>query len=80
MAEDGLRIGGLSSGLALILNGDDGKDNSSKSRFVSYCDDFGHQSVEQTLEYIFGLPNKSLGPLTCPVDNNLIRSIIKNDF
>ncbi|KAH7565886.1 hypothetical protein JRO89_XS08G0031300 [Xanthoceras sorbifolium] len=80
MAEDGLRIGGLSSGLAVLLNGEDGKDNSSKSRFVSYCDDFGHQSVEQTLEYIFGLPNKSLGPLACSVDRNLICSIIKNEF
>ncbi|TXG60567.1 hypothetical protein EZV62_015140 [Acer yangbiense] len=80
MAEDGLRIGGLSSGLALLLNGEDGKENSSRSRFVSNCDDFGHQSVERTLEYIFGLSNKSLGLLACSVDRNLIRSIIKNEF
>lgn len=80
MAEDGLRMGGLSSGLAVILNGEDGKENSSKSHFVSYCDDFGHQSVERTLEYIFGLPNKSLGLFLCPLDSNLVRSIIKNDL
>lgn len=80
MAEDGLRIGGLSSGLAVILNGEDGKDNSSKSRLVSYCDDFCHQSVERTLEYVFGLPNKSIGPVASPVDRNFVHSIIKNEF
>ncbi|KAG7983064.1 hypothetical protein I3843_04G085400 [Carya illinoinensis] len=80
MAEDGLRIGGLSSGLAVILNGEDGTENSSKTRLVSYCDDFCHQSVERTLEYVFGLPNKSICPLNIPVDSNFVRSIIKNEF
>ncbi|XP_031262004.1 E3 ubiquitin-protein ligase RKP isoform X4 [Pistacia vera] len=80
MAEDGLRIGGLSSGLAVILNGEDGKENSSRSHFVSCCDDLGHQSVERTLEYVFALPNKSLGPLVSSVDRNVVRSILKNEF
>ena len=56
MAEDGLRTGGLSSGLAVILNGGDKRESSSKSHLVSYCDEFGHQSVERTLEHIFDLP------------------------
>ncbi|XP_021887448.1 LOW QUALITY PROTEIN: E3 ubiquitin-protein ligase RKP [Carica papaya] len=80
MAEDGLRIGGLSSGLAVILNGEDGKENLPKNRLVSLCDEFGHRSVERTVEYIFGLHDKSIGPLACPIDINLIQSIIKNQF
>lgn len=80
MAEDSLQIGGLSSGLAVLLNGDDRRGSSSKNRLVSYCDDFGHQSTERTLEHIFDLPYKSIGPLTSPVDTNVIRSIIKKDF
>ncbi|RVX21461.1 E3 ubiquitin-protein ligase RKP [Vitis vinifera] len=80
MAEDGLRTGGLSSGLAVILNGGDKRESSSKSHLVSYCDEFGHQSVERTLEHIFDLPYKSISPLNGPVDTNLIRAIIKNDF
>ncbi|XP_024023617.1 E3 ubiquitin-protein ligase RKP isoform X2 [Morus notabilis] len=79
MAEDSLRIGGLSSGLAVILNGEDSKEGSSKSRLVSNCDDFGHQSVERTLEYIFGLPNKSVGSISDQIDGSLIRAIIKNE-
>ncbi|MBA0869991.1 hypothetical protein Goshw_006199 [Gossypium schwendimanii] len=78
MAEDSLRIGGLSSGLAVILNSGDGKENPSKPHLVSYSDEFGQQSVERALEYVFGLPNKSLGPLSSPVDSSLVRSIIKN--
>lgn len=80
MAEDGLRIGGLSSGLAVILNGEDGRGNSSKTHLVSYCDDFCHQSVERTLEYIFDLPYKSIGLLTSPIDSNFVRSIVTNEF
>lgn len=80
MAEDSLRIGGLSSGLALILNGEDSKEHSSKTHLVSSCDDFGHQSVERTLEYVFGLPNKSVGSLSRPIDSNLVGGIIKNEF
>ena len=82
MADDRVRIGssGIAAGLAVILNGEDGKENSSKTRLVSYCDDFGDQPVERGLEYVFGLPNKSLGPLTASVDSNLVCSIIKNEF
>ncbi|XP_021631707.1 E3 ubiquitin-protein ligase RKP-like isoform X11 [Manihot esculenta] len=80
MADDGMRVGGLSSGLAILLSGEDVKENSSKTHLVSYCDDFGCQPVERALEYIFGLPNKSVGPLTGPVDTDLVRSIIKNKF
>ncbi|XP_057972414.1 E3 ubiquitin-protein ligase RKP [Malania oleifera] len=80
MAEDGLRIGGVSSGLAVILSGKDGRENSQKGRLISYCDDIGHQSVERTLEHIFDLPHKSLSPLTSPVNTSIVHSIIKNDF
>ncbi|XVF61747.1 hypothetical protein PTKIN_Ptkin08bG0155300 [Pterospermum kingtungense] len=78
MAEDSLRIGGLSSGLAVILSSEDGKENLSKSHLVSYSDDFGQQSVERALEYVFGLPHKSLASLSGPIDSSLVRSIIKN--
>ncbi|KAI9116940.1 hypothetical protein K1719_011939 [Acacia pycnantha] len=40
----------------------------------------GHESVERTLEYVFGLPNRSLNPLTGPVDSDIICSIIRNNF
>lgn len=80
MAGDGPRIGGLSSGLAVILKDEDGRENSSKSRLVSYCDDFCHQSVERTLEYVFGLPNKSIGLLTSPIDSKFVRSIVRSEF
>ncbi|XP_034901852.1 E3 ubiquitin-protein ligase RKP [Populus alba] len=80
MAEEGKRVGGISSGLAVLLNGEDRKENSSKTRLVSSCDDFGNQPVERALEYIFGLPNRSLGQLTGPVDAKLVSSIIKNEF
>lgn len=80
MAEDGLRLGGLSSGLAVILDEKEKRENSLKSRLVSYCDDFSSQSVERTLEYIFGLPCKSIGPLNGPLDIKRVRSIIKNEF
>ncbi|KAK3017015.1 hypothetical protein RJ639_006876 [Escallonia herrerae] len=80
MAEDGLRIGGLSSGLAVALNSEHRKESSQKTHVVSYCDDFGDQSVERTIEYIFDLPYKTINLLTCPVDTSVIRSIIKNNF
>ncbi|KAL6223019.1 hypothetical protein ACLB2K_006409 [Fragaria x ananassa] len=80
MAEDGLRLGGLSSGLALILNGESSKENSSKTHLVSSCDEIGYQSVERTLDYVFGLPNRSIGPLSGPVDGNLVRGILKNEL
>ncbi|XP_050204226.1 E3 ubiquitin-protein ligase RKP [Mercurialis annua] len=83
MAEDGMRFvvgGGSAAGLAVLLNGEDGKRNLGKTHLVSYCDDIGNQSVERALEYVFGLPHKSLGPLTTSVDSNLVRSIINNEF
>ncbi|MCD9644889.1 hypothetical protein HAX54_033413 [Datura stramonium] len=80
MAEDGLRIGGLSSGLAVVLNGEDRKESSQKTRLVSYCDDFGDQSVERTLEHIFDLPYKSIKPLSCSIDAKVVRLVIKNEF
>ncbi|XP_023543397.1 E3 ubiquitin-protein ligase RKP isoform X2 [Cucurbita pepo subsp. pepo] len=80
MAEDSPRIGGISSGLAVILNDNDNRGSSSKGRCFSYCDEFNHQSVERTLEYVFGLPNKSIDSVTSPIDTAFIRSIIKNRF
>lgn len=80
MAEDGPWIGGLSSGLAVVLNGDDGGASSQKNRLISSCNDFGDQSVERTLEHIFDLPCKTINPLTCPIDTSVVRSIIKNEF
>lgn len=80
MAEDGPRIGGLSSGLAVVLNGQDRGKGSQNNHFFSYCDDFGDQSVERTLEHIFHLPYKTINPLTSPIDVSVVRSIIKNDF
>ncbi|CAN0912047.1 E3 ubiquitin-protein ligase RKP [Linum grandiflorum] len=80
MAEDGMRSGGLSSGLAVILKGEEGKDSSSKSRLVSCFDDFGDQTVERALEYIFALPHRSLAPVTGPVNIDLVCALIKNDM
>ncbi|OVA13673.1 B30.2/SPRY domain [Macleaya cordata] len=80
MAEDSLRIGGLlSSGLAVILTGEDRKDNPQKAHLVSNCDDIGHQPIERTLEHIFDLPYKSIRPSTNPIDSSFVRSIIKNE-
>nr|GMC63097.1 E3 ubiquitin-protein ligase RKP [Ipomoea batatas] len=80
MAEDSMRIGGLSSGLAVVLNSEGRKDSSQRNRLVSCCNDFGHQSVERTLEHIFDLPYKTVKPLSCSVDITVVRSIIKNEF
>lgn len=79
MADEGLRIGGLSSGLAVILNGETSKAGSSKSHLVSYCDEFSNQSVERTIEYILGLPNKSIGSISGQINSSLVRVIIKNE-
>ncbi|KAL6552196.1 hypothetical protein OROGR_008350 [Orobanche gracilis] len=78
--DEGIWLGGLSSGLAVVLNGEHGKEGSEKSRLVSYCEGFGDQSVERTLEHIFNLPYKTVNQLTRPVDNCVVRSIIRNDF
>ncbi|GER35138.1 RING finger and SPRY domain-containing protein [Striga asiatica] len=75
-----LRLGGHSSGLAVVLNDEDRKEGAGKSRLVSYCEGFGDQSVERTLEHIFNLPYKTVCQLTGPIDNGVVRSIIKNDF
>ncbi|KNA19170.1 hypothetical protein SOVF_064060 [Spinacia oleracea] len=80
MAEDGVWGSALSSGLALILNGEDKKTNPQKNRLVSYHDDFGHQSLEKTLEYIFDLPYRSIGPLGGLLDVNVVHSIVKRCF
>jgi Kip1 ubiquitination-promoting complex protein 1 len=80
MAEDSPRLGGFSAGLAVILNGEDSKKNLPKTRLLSCCDDLGEQSVERTLEYVFGLPNRSLSSLDGPVDSSFIRSVIRNVF
>ncbi|KAL8473676.1 hypothetical protein ACS0TY_030502 [Phlomoides rotata] len=80
MADDGLRLGGLSSGLAVILNGEDKRERAGKSHLVSYCEGFGDQSVERTLEHIFSLPYRTVNQLSGPVDNGTVRSIIKNEF
>ncbi|CAJ2641673.1 unnamed protein product [Trifolium pratense] len=80
MAEDSPRLGGFSAGLAVILNDEDSKKNLPKTRLLSCCDDLGEQSVERTLEYVFGLPNRSLSSLDGPVDSSFIRSVIRNLF
>ncbi|KAK6150490.1 hypothetical protein DH2020_015422 [Rehmannia glutinosa] len=80
MADDSLRLGGLSSGLAVVLNGEDRREGSGKSRLVSYCEGFGDQSVERTLEHIFNLPYKTVNQLTRPVDDGVVQSIINNEF
>ncbi|KAL6993093.1 RING-type E3 ubiquitin transferase [Sarracenia purpurea var. burkii] len=80
MAEDGLRIGGLSSGLAVVLNGDERGGSSQNNHLISFCNDFGEQSVERTLEHIFDIPSKTLNQLTCPLKTSVVRSIIKSEF
>ncbi|XP_075479160.1 E3 ubiquitin-protein ligase RKP-like [Primulina tabacum] len=80
MAEEGPWPGGLSSGLAILLNEEDRRDSYCKPRVVSYCDNFGDQSVERTLEHVFNLPQKTINQLTGPVDRTAVRSIIKNEF
>ncbi|KAK4485968.1 hypothetical protein RD792_008622 [Penstemon davidsonii] len=80
MADEGLRLGGFSSGLAVVLNGEDRREGSGKSRLVSYCEGFGDQSVERTLEHIFDLPYRTVNQLTRPINNTAVRSIIKSEF
>ncbi|KAF9623741.1 hypothetical protein IFM89_005248 [Coptis chinensis] len=59
MAEEGLRIGGfspriggMSSGLAVILAGEDRRAKNQKAHLVSNCNEIGQQPVERTLEHI----------------------------
>nr|XP_043631994.1 E3 ubiquitin-protein ligase RKP [Erigeron canadensis] len=80
MAEDSQGVNRLLSGLALILDGEDRKESWKKKSVVSYSDDFGEQSLERTLEHLFDLPSKTINLLTCQVDDNVISSIIKNDY
>ncbi|XP_024970300.1 E3 ubiquitin-protein ligase RKP isoform X3 [Cynara cardunculus var. scolymus] len=80
MAEDSQRINRLASGLAVILDGEDRKESSQRNRLISYSDDFGEQSLERTLEYVFDLPSKTINLLTSQVDANVICSIIKNEY
>ncbi|KAJ3673347.1 hypothetical protein LUZ60_006721 [Juncus effusus] len=73
------RMNPFSSGLALLLSGDNprGK-NPQKPHLISYHDEISHQSVERTIEHILDLPHKSL--LTPPhkINTNFIRSILQN--
>ncbi|XP_076898856.1 E3 ubiquitin-protein ligase RKP-like [Bidens hawaiensis] len=80
MGDDSQHTNWLSSGLALILDGEDKKEGSQKNRLVSYCDDFGEQSLERTLEHVFDLPYKTINLLTSQVDADVIRSVIRNDY
>ncbi|KAF5765376.1 putative transcription factor C2H2 family [Helianthus annuus] len=80
MADDNHRVNGLASGLALILDGEERKESGQENRLISYCSDFGEQSLERTLEHIFDLPYKTINPLTCQVDANVICAIIKNNY
>ncbi|KAL5703827.1 RING-type E3 ubiquitin transferase [Ranunculus cassubicifolius] len=80
MAGDSLRIGGMSSGLAVLLSGDDRRGKTQKAHLVSNCNDIGQQPVERTLEYIFDLPHKSINSSSNPIDCNFISSILKNEF
>ncbi|KAJ4966187.1 hypothetical protein NE237_018036 [Protea cynaroides] len=80
MAEDGQRIRGLSSGLAVILTGKDQRESPQKSHLISFLDDIGYQSVERTLEHIFHIPYKAVGPLPTPINASVIHSILKNDI
>ncbi|KAG9151750.1 hypothetical protein Leryth_002032 [Lithospermum erythrorhizon] len=79
MAEEGLLSGGHHSGLAVVLKGESSKEGSQRSRLVSFCDDFGDQSVERTLEHIFGLSYKTVRPLTQKIDLRFISSILENE-
>ncbi|KAL9254413.1 E3 ubiquitin-protein ligase RKP-like protein [Drosera capensis] len=80
MAEDNLRTNGLSFGLAVVLNGDDKKDNPVKNRLISCRNDIDQQSLERTLEHIFNLRHGTLGLLKNPLDAGVVRSIIKQHF
>lgn len=84
MAEDTLRVGGgmMSSGLAVLLNGEDNaKESSSKSRIVPHFDYSVQRPLERTIEFVFGLPEKSVGPLDGgKVDSSLVRAVIRNQF
>ncbi|KAF9609879.1 hypothetical protein IFM89_018964, partial [Coptis chinensis] len=86
MAEEGQRIGGfspriggMSSGLAVILAGEDRRAKTQKAHLVSNCDEIGQQPVERTLEHIFDLPYKTIDPSTCRIDDDFARSIVKNE-
>ncbi|GAB2279360.1 hypothetical protein Dimus_014002 [Dionaea muscipula] len=80
MAEDSLRTSGLCSGLAVILNSDGKKENPQKNHLISCRDDLGQQCLERTLEHIFDLPYRTLGPLKGSLDIAVVRSIIKQYF
>ncbi|CAH1436824.1 unnamed protein product [Lactuca virosa] len=80
MADESKRKNRLASGLAVILDGENRKDTCQKNRLISYCDDFGEQSLERTLEHIFELPFKTINLVTSHVDADVISSIIKSDY
>jgi Kip1 ubiquitination-promoting complex protein 1 len=79
MAEEGKRMSPFSSGLAVLLSGDNSRKNSSqKSHLISYHDDISHQSVERTIEHILDLHHKSIPTPYHSIDANFICSILKN--
>uniref|UniRef100_A0A1D1Z8J2 RING-type E3 ubiquitin transferase n=1 Tax=Anthurium amnicola TaxID=1678845 RepID=A0A1D1Z8J2_9ARAE len=75
-AEDGRRVGGFSSGLAVLLSGEDSKGKAQRTHLVSCCDDIRYQSIEHVLEHVFDLPSKSVPSSKRPVDVDFVRSII----
>ncbi|CAI9784364.1 unnamed protein product [Fraxinus pennsylvanica] len=60
MGEESLRLGWLSFGLALVLNGEDKSEGCGNSHLVSYCDDFGGQDGESTIGEVVGLEKSSI--------------------
>ncbi|KAK9096838.1 hypothetical protein Sjap_022335 [Stephania japonica] len=78
MGEDSRRGGArLSSGLAVILATEDSRGSNQRTHIYN-CEDFGHQTVERALEYIFDLPYRSIQYSTKPIGEECMRSILKN--
>ncbi|KAK1308152.1 E3 ubiquitin-protein ligase RKP [Acorus calamus] len=75
---DELRLGGIGSGLAVLLTSEDRKDSSHKSHRVLCCDDINDRSIERTLEHVFDLPLKSLHSTDGQIGRDFIRLILKS--
>lgn len=73
-------MNGFSSGLAVILSGDEQCVNYNKSHLVSCRDDIGNQSVERTFEYIFDLPHKSNHSPSTSIDVNSIWLLLRDQL
>ena len=77
--EDGVRAGVTSSGLAVLLSGEEcSKGKHRKSHMISSCDDIRFLSAETMLEHVFDLPSKSLNLTNRAVDIDLVRKIVKD--